>query len=669
MAIAASAVAQDAVQTPVTGGTSSYAYDIPLFRQDYPLSNPTNTWTYFFEIRPGVRLLPGNFVQLYYTSSSTILKGQGSITVLLNNVPVASQVLNSANKGPWKVELPLARFKAGFNELRLVTRQRSLDGPCEDLDNRANWVTFDRRTQLHLVREDKPTFPLSAYPFPYLDNLEVNPVRSSIVLSNQPTDKHIAEMLALASDWGRKVSDKPLPIRVSTSQPGGPAVLMGVNTGESPGGAGGDNYGFLRNFSRTNMPGSSQLSITGTGESGLDRAREALSHPEMVEQISGTSATIPTDPAVDPARETTRVGTFTLTDLGIPVVHLSGAFHQRQTIVIQRPIRADLGKESEIVFKFRHSASLNPLRSILSVFLNGVPIASARLDPGNANDGQITAKIPVEELAKSRWVFELAAYHDLAAVDCSKTYDDVAWTVVQGASEIKLTPGSLSGRPYLDGFPYLIGKSGLPPEKVVMSLSQNPSDTELSIAGTIAARAAQANRTPLKWEARTASDAKNNGSAIAVGYFNEASRFATFGDDLLVTPTASGGWKINPKINIVPSALENAAILQAVKMPGNDDGVLYVLLGADDNALRMFGQVLNNPEKVSQMQGEVVVVTAEGRVVSLSTVHGQQDIRAEQEREKQRYTPSMNWMLGVFIGFVIMGVLAFASMFTGRRAA
>ena len=224
MAVAASAVAQNnAAPATNTGAVSSYAYDVPLFREETPFTNPTNTWTYFFEVRPGVRLQPGAFVELYYTSSTTLIKGQGSLTVLVNNVPVASRKLADGSGSPWKVEIPLERFKAGFNELRIVSRQRSLDGPCQDLDNLANWVRFGKQSRLHLVREDRPTFPLASYPFPYLDNLETNPVRGSWILPSQPTDKQISELLELASDWGRKETIRPLPIRVQKNDTGGPA--------------------------------------------------------------------------------------------------------------------------------------------------------------------------------------------------------------------------------------------------------------------------------------------------------------------------------------------------------------------------------------------------------------------------------------------------------------
>lgn len=668
MAVAASAIAQDNV-APAANPASSYAYDIPLFREETPFTNPTNTWTYFFEVRPGVRLQPGAFVELYYTSSTTLIKGQGSLTVLVNNVPVASRKLADGTGGPWKVEIPLERFKAGFNEFRIVSRQRSLDGPCQDLDNLANWVRFGKQSRLHLVREDRPTFPLASYPFPYLDNLETNPVRGSWILPSQPSDKQISELLELASDWGRKETIRPLPIRVQMADAGGPAVLMGNSPAwQQPELSGlSDGTGLLKNFSRTGTPGSSHLLVSGAGDGGVTRARETLTHPEMVEQISGTVARIDSDPAQEPARPTTKIGTFTLTDLGYPSITLSGAFHQRATISIQRPLRADLGKESYIKFRFRHSASLNPLRSILSVFLNGTPIASARLDPGNANDGTITARIPVEELAKSRWVLELAAYHDLAAVDCSKTYDDVAWTVIQGESAIELVTGSLSGRPYLDAFPFLVGKNGLPPDKVQMSLSQGASETQLSVGAAIAARAAQVNRTPLNWDAHTAALPDGSGSSIVIGYFNESARFAQIANDLLVAPT-DRGFKVNEKVRLIGNALEGAAILQAVRAPGSKDGVMYVLLGQDDAALRQFAQVLNNPEKSIQMTGEVVVVTRDGRVVSLSTV-GQQQQRLEEAKEQERYTPFMNYAKGGLIGLVLAVILGIATSFRKRPVA
>ncbi len=224
IAVAASASAQ--TDSAATAPAGSYTYDIPLFRDETAFTNPTNTWTYFFEVRPGVRLLPGAFVELFYNSSTTLIKGQGSLTVLVNNVPIASRKLADGTTGPWKVTIPVERFKMGFNELRIVSRQRSLDGPCQDLDNLANWVRFGKQSRLRLVREDRATFPLAAYPFPYLDNLEPNPVRAAWQLPAQATDRQISEVLEMASDWGRKETVRPLSFRVGTAG-GGPIVQVG----------------------------------------------------------------------------------------------------------------------------------------------------------------------------------------------------------------------------------------------------------------------------------------------------------------------------------------------------------------------------------------------------------------------------------------------------------
>lgn len=643
--------------TTTPSGSSTYAYDIPLFRDDTSFMNPSNTWTYFFEVRPGVRLVSGAYLSLNYNSSTTLVKGQGSLTVLLNNVPIASRKLAEAGDQPWKVQLPVERFKAGYNELRIVSRQRSLDGPCQDLDNLSNWVRFGKSSRLHLVREDKATFPIASYPFPFLDNLETNPVNATWVLPSQPSDAQIGQVLKLASDWGLKERIRSLPIRVALSEPSGQALLIGAASQWRPAGAPSvaDGDGLLQNFSRSSAPGSSRMLVSGSNDAGVNRARETLSHPEMVEQIVGTSAVITSDPAEDPARPSTRMEPFTLTDLGFPAITLSGAFHQRATITVLRPIRADLGKESWIHFKFRHSASLNPLRSILSIFLNGTPIASARLDQQNANEGTIDARIPVEELAKSRWVIEVAAYHDLAAVDCSKTYDDVAWTVLQGESTIDLKPGNLTGRPYLESFPYLIGKDGLPPSEPIMSLSSGTDETQLSIAARLAARAAQVNRTSLNWQVHTADLPQGSKGSIVVGYFNEANRFAPIKDSLLACPTANGSWDINPKIRLVPSALAGATVIQAVK--SGDDGVMYVVMAADQAALRRFAQVLNDPDKVLQMNGEVVVINQDGGIASLSSVDAQAE-RAEQTREQDRYTPSMQAVKTGIIAVLIAGILA-----------
>jgi len=463
-----------------TTPAGAHAYDIPIL-SDVAFSQPSNQWSYFFELRPGVKLVGANqYIDINYLASALLKSTEGSVTIYLNGIPVESHRMGAGAslRGLWHIPLPLRLFKPGaFNEIRVISRQRTTDGPCKDFDNAGNWLTFPPGSRLHLVRLDPPVFPLYSYPFPYLDSLETNPgpVRSSWVVPTGAKPSLVGEALSLASDWGLHDIVHGLDIKLGAgSDRPGQNIMFG-------GDASGGSLGSLANTSGGG-PDRSRLTIGGSTDQGVHAARRTLADPLMVDQLRGFRASVDNDPAQEARTATTRLGSFSFTELGFPVIQLRGAYHQQASLSIQRPVRVDLGRESYITIHFRHSATLNSLRSILTIAVNGVNIGSARLDDSNANGGSIKFRIPVTELAKNIWHIDLMAYHDLASVDCSRTYDEVAWTVVEGDSSLELNTGAISGRPYLDAFPYLVGKDGMSPDRVPIALSSSQSDAQLSAA-------------------------------------------------------------------------------------------------------------------------------------------------------------------------------------------
>lgn len=626
-------------------GSPVHAYDIPLLADGTSFNQPTNQWSYYFEIRPGVTLVDGAYVDLNYTCSSTLVANQGSITIMLNDRPVESRLLPTPNSrtGSWRLKLPLGLFKRDFNELKLVTRQRTADGECRDLDNMANWIRFTEGCKLHLVRTDPPVFPLYAYPFPYLDPLSSSPVASTWSISSSSSKADLAHALRLASDWGKAEPVRGLGIHLTTAHPSrGQRVDISGEGGEG-------SEGTVRAIPGSGS-GNSRLVIGGDA----DKAVKALAFPEIVEQFTGTEARIDNQPVDEPRTPTTRLGSFSFTELGFPSISLAGAFHQKATLTIQRPIRVDLGRESFIRIHFRHSAVLNPLRSILTVLVNGLQVGSAKLDPDNANGGVIPVRIPVTELSKNLWQIELQVYHDLATVDCSKSYMESAWTVIEGDSSLELNTGQLGGRPYLDAFPYLVGRDGIAPATCALSLSQTASDAELSLAATVAARAAQMNRHSFNWDVSYGNLPESKNSSIAIGYYDEASRFGSLADRLLVAPQGNGRFKIDPRLRLLDTALAGGAVLQAVRSPWNDGTVLYVLLGADDAALNRMAKFLADPKKVVDLTAEVALLKRDGTLVTLSTI-GPNARHDEEQKEKESYSTYMKIFAGVLLlGFFVV---------------
>lgn len=657
----------------IRGPIGMHAYNLHPLAQDIVFTNPANQWFYYFEIRSGLDIYPKrSYFSLEYSTSQTLLAGQGSITVFLNGYPIASRVLpiRPGDSMPWNVPLPDKYFKLGYNEIRVSNRQKSSEAPCRDVNNAANWIKLGRNTCLHLVRQDLTTFPLMSYPFPYLDPLEDNVVRCSWMVPRSADTATVSNMLDLASDWGRRLPDRGLKIHVASRPDGSPHgqdVLItddprwckATPSGLNPG------YGYLANFSPDGKPGSSCLLIEGADADGLHAAEGATTQQEMTSQMEGTSSILTRPPVQVEPPPTTRLGSFSFTDLGLPAIHLAGAFHQKTSITIRRPLRCDLGRESYINLKFRHSASMNPLRSLISIYLNGIPIGSAKLEPENANDGVIRARIPAEELAKNFWVIDITCFHDLGAVDCSKSYDDVAWTVIEGESTFDLVTGDMIGHPYLESFPYLIPSDGRIPKSIDVALSKNTSDEELSLAAVIAGRAAQTNRIQLNWTSRMGDAATKTQSGIILGYYDEVDRFSQIQNELLVCPIGPGKFQISHKLQLLPDTLVGGAVIQAIAAPGTNSGVIYVILAQDNDAMNLVSRVLSDPTKADLVGGQCCVITKDGRVVPLK-LQGE-DQSGEVKHIQQTYTAQMKVVMAIIVVGLIVAVYWVGKQFVKKK--
>ena len=88
------------------GPVGMHAYNLHPLSEDKVFTNPANQWYYYFEVRSGLDLYPKqSYFLLDYSTSQTLLAGQGSITVFLNGYPISSRQLpaTSSDSMPWKV--------------------------------------------------------------------------------------------------------------------------------------------------------------------------------------------------------------------------------------------------------------------------------------------------------------------------------------------------------------------------------------------------------------------------------------------------------------------------------------------------------------------------------------------------------------------------------------
>jgi hypothetical protein len=663
----------------VVAQTGVKTYNIPLFREEQALTDPINTRAYWFEMRPGVVLNGNPVVHVVYVYSQTILPNQGTIAVFCNGVPLASRGLSGAAGmvNTWDVPVSSGLLKPGFNELRVVTRQRSIEGLCRDIDNDANWVRLAKTSVLVISRKQQSSYALRCYPFPNLDYLANDGANALLALPPKPTAGEVQVMAELASNWGLREPFAKLPLRAGTHLPAtGNAVVIGrydrwsqFFSGGGPTAGGAEalkpTTGYLASSGGDEGV---RLLVSGKDDDGMRRAALFLADPAAVDQLDTEAAVIPSDLSIKPVKPIVhKANRFTFTDLNAGKITLAGAFHQSTSVILPRPVRQMIGRESFVKIYFRHSATLNPRRSLLTVTVNGRKMGSIALTKDNILGGSLTVSLPVQELDADQWTIGLYAFHDLGTIDCSKRYDEVAWSVIEGHSFIELKPGKVPGYPTLANFPIVLTNTGKPVEPVTLWLPEKPSDAMLSAAAVVAARAGQANRVPLRWKVVMADTLPLTTRSRVVVMFaarNDEKRLNVVKNILPIWPSKTG-FTVEKGLKVVPGSWNDPLILEAAETSwSKGGGVIYAVIGASDTAFSRLADKLTDPVVLQDLGAQIAVFTPKHEFAF--TTIDPETRRRILDKEMDRYTWPMTTVVVLVVGVLLLLLLRLFLMMRRR---
>lgn len=587
----------------------SDSYTLKLFTEDTVLRNPNGSVSGYFELYPGSAIAEPAVLDLWYTYSPTTRVDLSAMTVSVNGIPVASRFLlaQEGRVSNWQIPLPVNHFRTGPNEISISVVHRTIDGLCRDIDNPANWFIIRPETRVSFNVARSP-YTLSSYPRPFLDEYLASKINTVFYVPDDPDEAMLAALFTLAADWGaRGPAGVPQRLEVRLGAAGQvPAneIVLSQDTASAL------NFSGLPN-------GYSRLLITGENSGSMAAAMNALSRPQLVKTFFGQqmvlSSPLPPDSTngVKGKKEA-----YTLSDLGYENdITAAGAFHQEAIFNIQRPPNYKIGDGSYIELHFRHSPILDPKKSAVTIYVNDIPIRATALTAENAERGILKAPIPASELNKPSWRVRFGFYHDLGIVDCSKNYDEVAWSVVEKETTVFLAPGKIEYIPALEDFPNNFSVTPDEAVNLTMLLPDRPSQEEISAAFKLAYFIGQQNRSKIVWQVQSASsfDAKKaSGTVIALGRNTDADQWKALKKYLPIFPDAEGVYHVAPWVEAMPDAMPALDIYQIGKI--DDDKLLYAFMYVSpDRMNNLLNYALANG---SFLAGQLTLVDAQGNHVS-----------------------------------------------------
>lgn len=615
------------VTLPLARAAQTAVYNIPLFNEEQVLDNPTNQTSFWLELKPAIKPTGQCYAEIYYTASQTLLKEQSFLTIRLNDIPLTSRRI-SGKEGRYavlRVPLPVQHLQQGFNELRITSNQRSSEGLCKDVDNSANWLVIGRQSFIHLEVEQNTRPDLGDYPYPFFDYLANKSANCYWHLPEKADREEIAAFLHMVSSWGARATNRIIaPIQVQMGQrlaASAHHILVGKlaswnvpNLPALPAGSG------LLSLYGHPQTGTSLL-VTGSDAAGLNRAVQVLADPQLTAQLQGDLVVLkdlPTTQSIQPAG---LPGMYTFKQLGYSDLTVSGAFHQKASLTIRPQVNWLPGPDSYLEVHFRHARTLRPEKSVLTVQVNGRPVNSIPLTAANAEKGILKVPIPRAELSAPLWYVEFTLYHDLGVTDCSKLYDEVAWTVIENASRLYLAPGPAPNRPGLQEFPRL-HLTPAEEKKAICWFPAPPAAQDLTLAALVALRAGQNTGSAVRWQvvigARPSRKELEQYDVFLIARQGNWPALLQKNTALPVVPLEGDNFAIATGYNILPQKLSGATIIQCAPSPWAQGRTLYVLLNTPPSDYYNAGVILSDFNRSKLFGGEVVIIDRKGQVQSFT---------------------------------------------------
>lgn len=372
-----------------------------------------------------------------------------SLTVAINETYFYSlrPADNSGNRHGIDIYVPLESLQQGYNNIRIDGYMRTQNAlPCVDDVSEANWLDIFKESNLS-VRFDKNAFTTSIDSF-YNRFFEVDALRygeSAFVISDADNPAELnAALLGISGVSNQTIyPDGYFPILTfsdpAANLPQNRIVIAGYD--QLP-----DNYRSQADQNGINDEdallvlinegsGTNTLIITAKNDVALINAGRMLGNPALMNQLQSTTKLLgKTEDIKTPVYEAETYISFA----GSEGTYYKGPFHQVKEFAINYPSNRSLSNASEFYLNYRYSENLDFDRSLMTVYINDIPVGSRKLSQHMAGGDEATIPIPTDiDIGGS---FQVKVTFDLEIKDlwCSLRQGDMPWAYLTPSTMLKI---------------------------------------------------------------------------------------------------------------------------------------------------------------------------------------------------------------------------------------
>lgn len=621
--------------------------------------------------------------EIDFSMNQVVQKGVESyLTLSVNDIPFSSEKIAYNPKKETqtlKVKIPKKLFKEGSNKFTVNAYARVTDLPCVDDVNSANWLDiYDSSKVTVNYKNIASDNDISNFPYPFLKvNDDKNP-GTVVVVPDNYTDSDISSALMMNSYLGSiyengdyngrviKYSDikdyKDYNIIYVGEEDSLPNELKGYFNKVDPGNF--KNGAVIKEAQSpyTKNENTKILLLVSNNPDMLNKSIKFMMNDSLVSQINQDQYIVDDNTKeLDNVSEPSNKITFS--ELGNDEILLKGPFRRTANLSYYIPKNRVLADGGKIKLNMRYSKNLDFDRSLVTVYINGVPIGSKKLTSENANGDFVELNIPSDIKKTSYLNIQVAFDLEMVGVWCEKRSEDTPWALVTGDSYLYL-PNSKQLNYYFDNYPNPFINDGAL-NNVLIVTPDNMGSDDLTTLGNIVSywgKDLKYNTGDLMVKRGSeVGDEKKEKNLLIYGTPDNNPFIKKINDNLWFKyKKGYKGFESNEKLYLTDPFSSQITTYQLSESPFNNQLGMLVLTSPNEKLLRESTEYLSTSDKVFKLTGDSEIIDQYGNVRSFV-------MSAPKEKPIYKKINDLESNIKVLMGILILAlilIIAIIIMFT-----
>lgn len=618
--------------------------------------------------------------EITFSINQVIQKGvQTYLTFSVNDIPFKSQEIaynDKEERQTVKFTIPKKLFKEGSNKFTINAYARVTGLPCVDDVNSANWLDIFKDSKVVVKYKDiNANNEIANFPYPFLKQNDSKNPGTAIVIPDKYTDSDMSSALMMNaylssiykngdyngaiikySDINKYKDYNYIYIGEKNTLPNElKSQFDGIDEGNFKDGA----LIKIINSPYSKNENTKVLSIVSENSEMMTKATKFMMNKNLVGQVfqdkyivDGNTEEL--DKAYEPADE------VTFKDLGYDDILLKGPFRRTANLSYYMPKNKVLANGGKIKLNMRYAENLDFNRSLVTVYINDVPIGSKKLTKENANGDSVELSIPSDVKDTSFLNIQIAFDLEMEGQWCQKREEQTPWAVVTGDSYMYL-PNSEELNYYFNKYPNPFMKNNQLNDTLIVTPNNMTSEDMTAIGNMVSYWGKDLKYNNGKIIVKNGSENldndKKNHNIVVYGTPDNNPFIKGLNKDLWFKYNDDyKSFESNEKLYLTSPFNAEMTTYQLCESPFNSEFGMLVLTSPDNNLLNESVNYLLSTDKAFGLSGDSEVIDKFGNVKSFT-------MKAPKDKPVFEQINGMNKeQKGLMITLVVMFILIILSI-------